>query len=238
MLKDDQIPVTPQPGPRVHHTTVRSGQHGISRLTTNVVALVARLIEASEQTASGRPDKAQAVVRRCGRCWCRCRYCSWRRSCCARRHARRGHWPRHDPGISNDRGRHRSRRHHRAWRNHAQDLAHLDQVRVLQVVPPRNVFPRLAVFQADTDQRIPRPDAVVARLTRILGPGQRLRSLDHGARRCGRDCARGRSSVLDRSPVERSPATGHQQTGQRHRTPTHKTTRYQHKQSFSGNPRF
>ena len=160
-------------------------------------------------------------------------YCSWRRSRCAGRHARRdtGRVGPESPTTAGATGA--AATAEPGW-NHAQDLAHLDRVRVLQVVPPRNVFPRLAVFKADTDQRIPRPDAVVAR-----HPHSRPRAadLDHGAG-VADGTAPAAVPLSSTGPCCEVPQPAISTiTGQHHEL-THKTTRYQHKQSFSGNPDF
>ena len=61
-----------------------------------------------------------------------------------------------------------------AGRHDAQHLADLDQVRVLEVVPAHQIFPVLAVLEADADQRVAGLDRVVAGLAEVLDAGQRL----------------------------------------------------------------
>ena len=110
------------------------------------------------------------------------------------------------PGLD-PRRRHRPRRRGRridARRNDADHLADLDQVRVAEVVPAHQVFPVLAVVEADPDQRVAGLDGVVAGLAAVGVDGQRLapRSARRGRarRRAGGGDGRRAASAIGPRP--------------------------------------
>ena len=100
---------------------------------------------------------------------------------------------------------------------HAQHLADLDQVRVFDAVPARDVAPVLAVLQPDADHRVAGLDGVVARLPAFSAPGSGLAASASARARPGPSGARDRRprpsdglAVLDRRLVgEAQPASQH-----------------------------
>ena len=83
-------------------------------------------------------------------------------------------------------------------RQHTQLLAHLDHVRVLEAIPPRQVAPALAVVQRNAAQGVAGADGVETRrsvacpLARGSGSGGRTRRCRRRSSRrgaCGETCA-------------------------------------------------
>ena len=231
VLQDDQVAVAAQARAGVDDPAVGRGVDRIAGLAAEDQALAARVVERRRHRRRRRPGPVDVVVAfarrrrrrrggfahgRRGRARARCRRSRRRRRSRCGAIALPG--SRLERPRLDARRRHRPRRRRRridARRNDADHLADLDQVRIGQVVPAHQVFPVLAVVEADPDQRVARLDGVEAGLAAVGVDGHGLGRLGRGRRRSARGWPPRRSCAASASGPR--PARGSASASSRRR---------------------